>query len=223
MPTYEGLRLKMNQMKREMFADRRRKELVHTDFTILSNNCWAGMIYESYHLQKQTPTVGLFFMAEDYIRFLSGLREYVSSELQFIKPEESRWRGEKTIADDIRFGSYPVGRLTAGQEHVEIFFLHYHSENEAKEKWERRAKRINWDRLLVKFNDQNGCTEQEVRDFFHLPFRNKLFFTCRDWNLCSDEGYIRIRQFPKHDVVMASYEPFGKSKYIDMTKVINRL
>jgi len=32
-----------------------------------------------------------------------------------------------------------------------------------------------------------------------------------------------IHQFPKHEFIMASYEPFGKSKYIDITSVINRL
>lgn len=49
-------------------------------------------------------------------------------------------------------------------------------EQEAREKWERRIKRINWDKLLVKFNDQNGCTETEVNRFMGLPYKNKLFF-----------------------------------------------
>ena len=54
-------------------------------------------------------------------------------------------------------------------------------EQEAREKWERRIKRINWDKLLVKFNDQNGCTETEVNRFMGLPYKNKLFFTCKEW------------------------------------------
>lgn len=36
-------------------------------------------------------------------------------------------------------------------------------------------------------------------------------------------GYTFIRQFPKHEFITASYEPFGKSKYIDITSVINQL
>lgn len=35
--------------------------------------------------------------------------------------------------------------------------------------------------MLVKFNDQNGCTEKEVDDFMKLSFKNKLFFTCKHW------------------------------------------
>lgn len=104
-----------------------------------------------------------------------------------------------------------------------MFFLHYHSEQEAREKWERRIKRINWDKLLVKFNDQNGCTETEVNRFMGLPYKNKLFFTCKEWPNLSGCGYTIIRQFPKHDFIMASYEPFGRSRYIDITEVLNSL
>ena len=57
------------------------KKIKDKEFTIISNNCWGGMIYESYGLQKQTPTVGLFIMPDDYIKFLRNLREYVSQEI----------------------------------------------------------------------------------------------------------------------------------------------
>ena len=33
----------------------------------------------------------------------------------------------------------------------------------------------------MKFNDQNGCTETEVNRFMGLPYKNKLFFTCKEW------------------------------------------
>ena len=52
------------------YANKRQNELNNKDFTIISNNCWGGMIYESYNLEKQSPTVGLFFMAKDYIDFI---------------------------------------------------------------------------------------------------------------------------------------------------------
>ncbi len=52
MPTYEGLRLKILKYWRVGLANHRKKQLKSTDFTIISNNCWGGMIYESYNLQK---------------------------------------------------------------------------------------------------------------------------------------------------------------------------
>ena len=55
MPTYEGLRLKILKYWRVGLANHRKKHLKSTDFTILSNNCWGGMIYESYNLPKESP------------------------------------------------------------------------------------------------------------------------------------------------------------------------
>ena len=223
MPTYEGLRLKILKYRRLGFANYRKKQLKNTNFTIISNNCWGGMIYESYNLPKESPTVGMFFMAKDYIEFLSDLKGYVGGKLTFIKAENSRWKDKSQLSEDRRFGTYPIGVLSNVINTIEIFFLHYHSEKEAREKWNRRIKRINWDKLLIKFNDQNGCTEKEVERFMELPFRNKLFFTCKHWPNENGGGYTVIHQFPKHEFIMASYEPFGKSKYIDITKVLNNL
>ena len=135
MPTYEGLRLKVLKIRRNLFADIRRKGLQNTDFTIISNNCWGGMVYESYNLPKQSPTVGLFFMASDYILFVSDLKEYLSADLTFIRPQESKWKEE--FEESESFGSYPIGKI----KDVEIFFLHYHSEEEALSKWKRRCQR----------------------------------------------------------------------------------
>lgn len=217
MPTYEGLRLKVLKVRRNLFADILRKGLENTDFTIISNNCWGGMVYESYNLPKQSPTVGLFFMASDYILFVSDLKEYLSADLTFIRPQESKWKEEFEQSES--FGSYPIGKI----KDVEIFFLHYHSEEEALSKWKRRCQRINWDRMLIKFNDQNGCTERELDCFMKLPYKNKLFLTCKSWSGYSRTDYVKLRQMVKSDFVMASYEPFGKSRKLDVTALINSL
>lgn len=215
--TYEGLRLKLLRQYRLKFAKIRRKILENTNFTIISNNCWGGMIYESYDLPKESPTVGMFFMADEYIRFLGSIKDYISKEITFIPPEQSRYAD--VLRKDKRFGSYPIGMIGD----VEVAFLHYHSEQVAKEKWERRCTRINWDKLIVKFNDQNGCTDDHVRAFAKLDFKNKLFFTIRDWNVEKWYGYCRIKQLTGEPFITASHEPFGDNRYIDLTKMINSL
>lgn len=222
MPTYEGLRLKVLKIWRKGLANYRKRELIKTDFTIISNNCWGGMIYESYNLPKNSPTVGLFFMAEDYIKFLSDLQGYINGKLIFINPKLSKWRNNEQIKSDKKFGSYPVGVLSNGKNEIEIFFLHYHTEKEAKEKWERRKKRINWNKLLIKFNDQNGCSKKEIEKFMKLPFKNKIFFTCKHWEN-EDERYIFIYQIFEKRNVLASYEPFGKNKTLNITSLLNKL
>jgi len=54
------------------------------------------------------------------------------------------------------------------------------SEQDAKDKLGHRCKRVNWGRVLIKFNNQNGCTVEVVDCFCVLPYGNKLF-TPKHW------------------------------------------
>ncbi len=71
---------------------------------------------------------------------------------------------------------YPIGQLDGK---VEIHFLHYHTEEEAAEKWYRRAKRVNFNKLMILGMEQNLCTEQDIINFDSLPFENKYFFSTK--------------------------------------------
>lgn len=219
--TYEGFRLRISKIWRKKLANFRRKKLEGSDFTIISNNCWGGMIYESYNLLKESPTIGLFFFAADYIHFLKNLRESFAAQLRFISPEESKWKEIPELAGDKRFGCYPIGQLFIKGKTVEIFFLHYHSESEAKAKWERRCKRVNWKHMLVKFNDQNGTTQKDLDEFLQLPY-NKLFFTCKKWENMDQNCYV-INQPYCYSSITTSREPFGNNRYVNITEKINFL
>ena len=69
----------------------------------------------------------------------------------------------------------PIGKL----DDIEIIFLHYHSENEAREKWDRRKKRVNYEDIFLKFSMMNLCTEIDLKNFDKLPMKNKIMLTNR--------------------------------------------
>ena len=48
---------------------------------------------------------------------------------------------------------------------------------EINEKLNRRSKRINWNNIIYKFNDQNLCTYNELKKFDEFPAKNKICFT----------------------------------------------
>ena len=214
--TIEGIRLKIISFKRIKFAKFRRKKINKDHFTIISNNCWGGEVYESYNLIKQSPTVGLFFWASDYIKFISNIQYYINQPLEFFDPKESKYYDELKLTHS--YGTYPVAKL----DDVEIFFMHYSSESQVIEKWNRRIKRINWNHILYKFNYQNGCTEEDIKNFVKLPFKNKICFTVND-RFTKFPNVIKIKAPKSHKFIRASYEPFGNSKYININQVINNL
>ncbi len=151
-----------------IFASSRRKKLNNTDFTIISNNCWGGLVYEYFGLPKLSPTVGCYFFAEDYLKFICNLKYYLENELKFIALKESKYVKvlEKRSLEN---QNAPIGKL----DNVEIVFLHYKSESEVYEKWNRRIKRVNYNNLIFKFSQQNCCDEKHVRLFDNLELSGK--------------------------------------------------
>ena len=86
---------------------RREFVLRNKNFSIISNNCWGGRIYQRYGLQYTSPTVGLLFFADEYIRFLSDIKYYLSLDLEFIPKTESRYY--QFYSDKNKY--YPIGVL----------------------------------------------------------------------------------------------------------------
>lgn len=105
-----------------------KKRLRDVRFILISNNCWGAAIYKSIGREYNTPFVGLFIKQKCYIKLLSRFPEIMESELKFIGKSKYYNAGLK----------YPIGLI----EDVEIHFMHYSSEVEAKEKWKRRTERL---------------------------------------------------------------------------------
>ena len=153
-----------------------RRKLKSTEFSVISNNCWAGTAsYQPFGLKYNTPTVGLFLMDEDYIRFLERLEWYLQQTPRFIRPEQSKYYDKISNNGNVQV-SYPIAIIG---DDVELFFMHYHSEQEALTKWQRRVKRINFDKLLVKMSlrDSGYAIEDILERFARLPFKNKICFS----------------------------------------------
>lgn len=175
------------------------KRVKSRDFTIISNNCWAGSVYRYFDMPYLSPTVGLYFFADDYLKFVSDLQHYLELELRFIPAKESRYAQELAMRNQLHV---PVGVL----DDIEVIFLHYPTEKEAKEKWERRVQRINWDNVFLKFSRMNNCSEEHIQQFLELPFCNKFVFNINKSTKYSSEFYW---SGPQNDCeILADTRPF---------------
>lgn len=151
-----------------------RSRLKNHQFTIISNNCWGGEVYKDLGLAYLTPFIGLFLFPSCYIHLLENLDEYLFSELTFTN--YSRYQ----LANDYRkqgvWEKYPIGLL---KQQIEIHFMHYSSESEAREKWFRRLQRTNWQEedIFIKFCDHDPASRAFFAQFEALKFQNKVCFT----------------------------------------------
>lgn len=167
-----------NKLKRTYECYKRRKKLKFKDFSIISNNCWGGFIYQMFNLPYTTPTIGLFIYEHDYVKFCGNLKHYLEQELEFIDVKNSKYYNKvtKNQTEEI---TYPVAKLGD----IEVFFMHYKTKEEAVCKWNRRKARINFDRLLFKMSEREDRDEKTTAEFCTLPYKNKICFTEDEQNI----------------------------------------
>lgn len=146
---------------------KQRKKLKSTEFSIISNNCWGGTVYQKYGLPYKSPTIGLYILGHDFVKLCSNWKEYFSKELEFIDWDKSSYYNVLKNTNP-----FPVALLGD----IEIYFMHYTSEEEAKEKWNRRLKRINPNHMIFKLSQREECSKEDIEKFMNLPLNHKVCF-----------------------------------------------
>ena len=189
----------------------RRQRLQEKEFTIISNNCWAGWVYRRYGLEYMTPTVGLYMFAQDYISLCKRIDYYLGSQLTFIPAEESKYHD--SLAER-KQQHVPIGLL--GND-IEVVFLHYHDEKEAYEKWNRRTERVRTDNLIFKFSEMDLCEPQYIEAFDQLPYTKKVCFTANSYPQL--KSCIRVSKIVKEGRVADDTSFYAD--YIDLTEFLN--
>ena len=82
------------------------------------------------------------------------------------------WTSTKYYHDLKDQKPFPVAKL----KDIEVYFMHYKTNEEAVEKWYRRVKRINPNHMLFKLSQREMCSSDDVKKFLDLPYPNKLCF-----------------------------------------------
>lgn len=207
---------------KKILAIYRRKRLTNRNVSILSNNCWGGLLYDYYGIQYQSPTIGQWMSAKDYLKFLGDIDYYFCQDMIRISYTDSHVKDlllkrKKEGRYSFELDDLVIGRLGSGESEIDVIFLHYHSFEEAKDKWNKRKTRVNKRNLLVKYNDQNGFTRECFERFAELPYKNKLFFTSDTtikgdfvfyYDIGNDKGHV-INDYIFHQL------PFDITEYIN--------
>lgn len=188
-----------------------KKRIKSRDFTVISNNCWAGKLYQYLDMPYLSPTVGLYFFADDYLKFVKNLKYYMSVDLKFISASESKY------SDELR-NRNQLDRIIGVLDDVEIFFLHYHSEKEAYEKWNRRKARINWNKIVVKFSQMNDCYDKQLQQFDSLEISNKFMLTTNQKKKYNCEFYWNGETDKKGQILLDTI-PFPGN--LNISKILN--
>lgn len=127
--------------------------------SILCSNCIGGIISHNLGLKFMSPTVNLTINNRDFIKLVTNLDYYLNCEM-ISNPQ-------RAIETDC-----PVGML----DDVEIVFTHYKTFEEARDKWNERKQRINYDNLYIMMT--LGLKERERFDIIkNINCKGKVVFS----------------------------------------------
>lgn len=206
---FNKARISIRERLNPLLGPFRRVFLKNSSFTIISNNCWGGHVYRFFDLPYYSPTIGLYFFTEEYIRFISNLNYYLSLDLSFISFQESKYREYLVSRKETEV---PIGILGD----VEIVFLHYKTPEEAKEKWNRRKERINWNHMIIKMSEMNLCSNEHLSIFDQLPYKNKILFTTHD---SSYSSAIVFKEYKNQAEI--KNDTLNFRRYVNLFRIIN--
>lgn len=141
---------------------RMRAALENTSPTLLCPNCIGGILFHDLGLMFRSPTVNTMMLQTDFAKFVLDLNHYLSQELVFFNHPEYE---------------FPCAKL----DDIVIHFTHYHTEQEATQKWKERTKRINQDNLFIFLMERDGLTQDMIRRLGSVRARGLVIFTANSY------------------------------------------
>lgn len=157
------------KLKQKILINKIGKKVNLEGVSLISQNCVGGVIYHDAKQKFLSPTVNLYILPKDFIKFVNNLDYYLS------------------LTPKVEMGKdYPIGTLGD----IKINFMHYSSPQEALEKWEERKQRINFDKIFVLMVERDGFDDEDFNDFLKLKYP-KILFTRNKKYICDDSLYFK--------------------------------
>ena len=179
-----------------------RKRLKNHDFSIISNDCIGGVICKDLRCRFNSPTVNFYFSSEDYVKFVSKLKDYIDNGK--LRDVTDGWKYVKVA-------------IAIDGEEIVAHCIHYKTAEEFIEKWNSRKERINYDNCFFMMNDRNGFVEEHLKAFDSLPYKNKICFVHKEYPEYKSSFYIKGSENDPMVKAMTDYKSkFGiKRRYDD--------
>ena len=184
---------------------------IKKEFTIISNNCWGGRIYDILGLQYLSPTIGLSINPIDFVKFCLNLDYYLDKNLNPINERQNKI-------------NYEYGFYYANLDDITINFVHYSDVFDGISKWNRRKKRIVKENIIVKLSyspvifDEN---DPVIIGFKKIPYK-KILFTGNK-QLAEYFNYVNSYYFPNVDKNRLIINEFSYADKIFPLKHLKRI
>ena len=208
----------MTEQEKQKATENRNKNIIpkmqekieNNNFTLITNTCLAGFLYHDLNLKFLTPTINLYITPKDFVKFCDNLKYYLNKDL---------------IEEETNF-NFPIGKL----DDITVYFVHYNNFKEAKDKWNIRKQRVNYDNLFIIMTDRivfskkeaYSCSEDVIKEFDKLNYKNKIVLTHNKLPYKSSQHFIYSNNVVPN---ITKYKDISGIRYYDLinTNIIDWL
>ena len=188
--------------RRASYYKKLQKRLTNTTPTIIANDCFGGLIYHNLGLRFTSPTVNLYIEKDDFIVFVQHLKEYLDADIVEIPNSNT---------------PYPMGKMIYNDTPVRLHFMHYGTFEQAKQKWNERKQRIDWNNIYVILTIESDATQDDIIRFDNLPYKNKLLIVDKnefDYPYAVTCSVLQKKNY-RHGKILEYKSRFSKKRYMD--------
>lgn len=82
---------------------------------------------------------------------------------------------------------FPIAKLGD----IYLYCVHYKNFNDVYNKWNKRKKRINYNNIYIIMSDRDGCTDENIKEFDELDYKNKVIFVHKRMDNIKSSYYIK--------------------------------
>lgn len=190
-----------------LFDFERYVQVAEKNISIISNHCWGGYTYHSLRAEFLSPFINMFITQDDYINLLEHFDEYMEEDVVYLKDAY-----ETNLKRN-----YPIGIL--GGSGIKLWFNHYETFEDAKQKWQQRKKRINKNALFIEIQTDD---EKILERFEALTFEHKIAFVPFETTSKSSVSLKCFSELEKKGVAgVANDLAAGFIGYYDLLKLLN--
>lgn len=146
--------------------------------TIIANNCHGGLISKSYRMQHCSPTVALQILPEEFPKFCANLKHYMDAELvEYTELSDEHKKYCENMFDYVPT-EYPLGLI----DDVMVVFQHSNDFQTAKEEWDRRKARVDYNHVYYLFHARDIKYMDAVKEFLALDLPHSAVVT-ENWGI----------------------------------------
>ncbi|WP_341769931.1 DUF1919 domain-containing protein [Aeromonas caviae] len=165
---------------------------VHNPPTFISSNCIGTRLYLVRNIPFYSPTIGMWFEPDCFYKLVTNLEYYLSLELEHLDLNGKC--------------NYPMGSLGD----IKVHLMHYDTFSDAKEKWQRRLKRVNYSNIIIINTDRDGCTKEKLKRIHEnskYPIVSFVSNECEILNKC-DNVVVYLKEYSKNECVGDLYTEY---------------